>query len=411
MKSLNEQIKNTKKYTHSLKFLQDLIVNIEAYPELNKAKSKKASKKKYDQEQHKISQSTTKELNEYLEKLKKMLNQKFERNSKKNIEDRLEILKIDDITHVYLSERKLKDKELSKVKNKIKKELLSLDKSLKAYVKVSKKDGIYSLTEDLNHEETVEDIFKKISVIQLAEDLDLEEYKKEYYQELAKVNVDVQYELLFKNSSKGIELKRKEKYPNIEIAELLIKINNSDTKLLSNCQKVADKLIQKEKLDNLKSCLIKNDFKYTIDIVDKKLNELEKKRSDLEDKVVQQIRNEIAKINIEKKLLEKDYNVTNLVNMILKEIKGSTNKIQFYQIDYYEQDLAQGEQKRYQYEESLLKKVYNIQISPKRLETLLNSQPTETKEKYPRLNDRAKKAKTLTKSNSLKNILNLRRKG
>lgn len=243
MKSLNEQIKNTKKYTHSLKFLQDLIVNIEAYPELNKAKSKKASKKKYDQEQHKISQSTTKELNEYLEKLKKMLNQKFERNSKKNIEDRLEILKIDDITNVYLSERKLKDKELSKVKNKIKKELLSLDKSLKAYVKVSKKDGIYSLTEDLNHEETVEDIFKKISVIQLAEDLDLEEYKKEYYQELAKVNVDVQYELLFKNSSKGIELKRKEKYPNIEIAELLIKINNSDTKLLSNCQKVADKLI------------------------------------------------------------------------------------------------------------------------------------------------------------------------
>lgn len=411
MKSLNEQIKNTKKYTHSLKFLQDLIVNIEAYPELNKAKSKKASKKKYDQEQHKIAQSTTKELNEYLEKLKKMLNQKFERNSKKNIEDRLEILKIDDITNVYLSERKLKDKELSKVKNKIKKELLSLDKSLKAYVKVSKKDGIYSLTEDLNHEETVEDIFKKISVIQLSEDLDLEEYKKEYYQELAKVNVDVQYELLFKNSFKGIELKRKEKYPNIEIAELLIKINNSDTKLLSNCQKVADKLIQKEKLDNLKSCLIKNDFKYTIDIVDKKLNELEKKKSDLEDKVVQQIRNEIAKINIEKKLLEKDYNVTNLVNRILKEIKESTNKIQFYQIDYYEQDLAQGEQKRYQYEESLLKKVYNIQISPKRLETLLNSQPTETKEKYPRLNDRAKKAKTLTKSNPLKNILNLRRKG
>ena len=411
MKSLNEQIKNTKKYTHSLKFLQDLIVNIEAYPELNKAKSKKASKKKYDQEQHKISQSTTKELNEYLEKLKKMLNQKFERNSKKNIEDRLEILKIDDITNVYLSERKLKDKELSKVKNKIKKELLSLDKSLKAYVKVSKKDGIYSLTEDLNHEETVEDIFKKISVIQLAEDLDLEEYKKEYYQELAKVNVDVQYELLFKNSSKGIELKRKEKYPNIEIAELLIKINNSDTKLLSNCQKVADKLIQKEKLDNLKSCLIKNDFKYTIDIVDKKLNELEKKKSDLEDKVIQQIRNEIAKINIEKKLLEKDYNVTNLVNMILKEIKESTNKIQFYQIDYYEQDLAQGEQKRYQYEESLLKKVYNIQIPPKRLETLLNPQPTKTKEKYPRLNDRTKKAKTLTKSNPLKNILNLRRKG
>ena len=165
MKSLNEQIKNTKEYTHSLKFLQDLIVNIEAYPELNKAKSKKASKKKYDQEQHKISQSTTKELNEYLEKLKKMLNQKFERNSKNNIEDRLEILKIDDITNVYLSEKKLKDKELSKVKNKIKKELLSLDKSLKAYVKVSKKDGIYSLTEDLNHEETVEDIFKKISVI------------------------------------------------------------------------------------------------------------------------------------------------------------------------------------------------------------------------------------------------------
>ena len=57
MKSLNETIKSTNKCEHSIKLLTDIILGIEAYPELHKTL--------------KISKNIDKELNEYLEKINK----------------------------------------------------------------------------------------------------------------------------------------------------------------------------------------------------------------------------------------------------------------------------------------------------------------------------------------------------
>ena len=64
MKSLNETIKSTNNCEHSIKLLTDIILGIEAYPELHKTLE--------------ISKNIDKELNEYLEKIILKLWQKKE---------------------------------------------------------------------------------------------------------------------------------------------------------------------------------------------------------------------------------------------------------------------------------------------------------------------------------------------
>ena len=193
MQNKKDYIKRTQNYEHSLKFLKDIIINIEAYPELSKLENKFQKKDRV-----KLKESNILKIKKYLNKLDSLLRTTKDKTNDININKRLEAINDLDLISIYEKEKKLIEKKIINIKNKLKKELKKLDKNLNIYIKAKKNKKGYSITETLNNKTTINELFKKITIDDLIKDLKLEDYEEYFFKEYDSKNLDSKYYKLYK---------------------------------------------------------------------------------------------------------------------------------------------------------------------------------------------------------------------
>lgn len=410
MKSLNETIKSTNNCEHSIKLLTDIILGIEAYPELHKTLeiSKNIDKELNEYlekinkecllEHKKIDESNIRELKETLAQLEHLIKIKLDKSLNNNIEKRINYLNLENIKNTYQQDEKEKLQQISQLKSKIKNLLTKLDKSLPLYAQIKENDTGYTLIETLENKITIKEIFDKIPIEKICKDLELEDYEQDYYYQLEKEPLDLKYHELYIHGNEQSKLKKYKKlYPNIYVAKQLINIKkDGNPQVLANCIFLAKLILKVEQLENLKEHLEKREYNLTVNHVTNLIKEIQEEISTLEDKIDKTISQEISKLNIRKSLKEQDPKIKELIKTILEITENITKEKFGYNLnDIYYKKLIEEDLKKYQ--QVLLQTKYNISIKVEELKDLLVKQTTPNK--------RQQKNNKVSLPNPLKRVL------
>lgn len=400
MKSINDIIKTTNKCEHAIKLLEDIISSIKAYPELNETLSfsqvldknlneySEKITKKYNEEQIKITKSNILELENTLIKLKRTQKKYLDRKVNKNIEERIKYLNLEGIRKIYIQEGKRTKEQILKLKIKIEYLLKKADKSLTLYAKLEQKNNKYILIETLENKITLKEVFEKIPIENIVKDLELEDYEQDFYHQLETDPLDLTYkELYISTDDKNIELnKLKNIYPNIIIAEKLAEINQeSESKILKECIDLAKLILKTYQLENLKKYLEDKEYYYTINHINEIINNIQTEILNIENILNKKFFQEFSKLNIKESLKRQNKPIQELVQLVL-EITENKAKAQVnydYNNIYYREIIKED---MLNYQQFLLKDIYNITISIEELQELLN--PISNIEQEPSLTDR-----------------------
>lgn len=300
VEKINNLLISETQSNHSIKLLKDIIESIEVYPELYKVKKSdeitRSKQKNYKKEleeieqnyisiKNKIKSSNIKSIKELLIEIENKLIAFYNVNDKNNIKYRIKYLNDSKLIEILKKERKLKlklkNKELDELKVKLKKELKNIDKNLLFYAKLTKTNNGFNLSETLNQETKLDELFEKISVEKLIEDMELEDYKKEFYKQLGSNPLDSDYyNLYIENKNPKLNNLRISTYPNLKIITTLKNIKFNDKKLneeVKEIQKqsieVADLLIRVKQLENLQKYIEKNNYEITTKYIEEEIKQ------------------------------------------------------------------------------------------------------------------------------------------
>lgn len=390
MKSFNDTIKNKNEITHSISLLKVIISSIEAYPEFNKtlniskldgeylSSEIEPVTKKFNEDHEKINESCIAKLKANIYKLEELIKLNLDKRSAYNIEKRINVLDLKGIKKTYNQETKFKEKQIQDLKLTIKLLLEQLDKSLPLYIKLEKKDNKYILTETLNNQITLKEIFDQIGLNNIVDDLKLEDYEYYYYSQLGTDPLDRSYIELYTFDTKTEKLKKlKAIYPNIILTEKLAKLSKEkESKLVKDTIEVSKLLLKIYQLQNLKEFLVKKEYNFTISYIDKLIRNIQEEILDIEKKIKKRISQEFSKIDIRKSIEESPKQIKELIQIVLEITENEAKK----QFNYDLHDISYREiikPELNQYQQLLLKENYNITQPIEKLQELLS--PTEEK--------------------------------
>ena len=366
MQNKKDYIKRTQNYEHSLKFLKDIIINIEAYPELSKLENKFQKKDRV-----KLKESNILKIKKYLNKLDSLLRTTKDKTNDININKRLEAINDLDLISIYEKEKKLIEKKIINIKNKLKKELKKLDKNLNIYIKAKKNKKGYSITETLNNKTTINELFKKITIDDLIKDLKLEDYEEYFFKEYDSKNLDSKYYKLYKLIDKKEKEKLRESvYPKLKILKTLNKLDNDKyINILNEGYLISDLLIKKKQLKNLLEYINKKSYKYTTIYINNQVNKINYIYSQKNEIIEQELKREISGIDLSKdslSQLDKEL-LYNILNSSKIEFE---NKLNYKNNSILYQEVLQDSLENYQ--ENTLNEMYNLNLSLEKTKRLLH---------------------------------------
>ena len=283
-------------YTHSLKLLQNIIISIESYPELNKLKKTeeldqqtlnkdeynkriRLIKEEYEIASKQINSSNIKKIKELLIEIEKRLERQKNKTDENNITARLNYLKDEKLNEIYTKEQKFYSKKTEKLIRTLKSELEKINKSLPFYAYIIIENKNYLFKETLTTKETLSNFFEKIKIDTLIEDISLEDYLEEYYKQLGSDIIDIDFKRIYP-TKKYIELDnlRIKKNPILKLVKLITPLSKENgLEIEKICQETTDLLIRIDQLNNLKTYLKKNNYQTTIIYIENQIDILKQK--------------------------------------------------------------------------------------------------------------------------------------
>ena len=166
-------IKRTQYYNHSLKLLKDIIINIEAYPEIdqiNKLYTSDNYDKKLAEKNKEIANKIIKESNldnikEEISKIEELLINNDNNITNQSIIKKIEYLNDYHLENIYHEEKTLIFKKFQNMTQKLENDLKKLNKEIPLYIEITNTKNGYSITETINNKLTIGELFKIVSNI------------------------------------------------------------------------------------------------------------------------------------------------------------------------------------------------------------------------------------------------------
>lgn len=359
---MKDILMSNNKYDHSLKLLQQIIINIS---------------------KNEINNINIKQIEQLLYELESNLTTFYQTKYNEIIKNKIKIINNSVIANLYNEDIYEVENRINNLKEILKKELIKLDKYLSSNLEIYNKEII-----------EIKKLFTKTSINKLIEDIDLEETKKLYLKELYSDPFEEEYTELFtaiENKSLAIT----NSYPILKVVKKLSKYYpNKYAELEKQSIKVANLSLKSLQLANLNKSINLHGFAKTSNYINKSLKKINNVIHD-NTKIISSIINDLT-TNIND-LTEIDQQIiTDILNEILSITKEEA------QLKYRYQEYSEFlDEAILDYQKFLLSTKYNINFS---IEDILN----EIKDKKNQTPiSKAPKAK-LTKK--LKKIRVIRRK-
>ena len=388
MQELNEKIYNKRTYSNSLSFLQDIIINIESYPELLKTgkscdlldyneeidyeKELKNINEEYEKNKENINNSNLKKIKAILKETEELLVVQKDKTDKLNINSRIDILNNKKLSKIYNEDRENIQKLINDNKEKLKKELKSLNTKLPLFADISISTKNYIITENLNNITTLKEILNQTNIETLISKLQLEDYYEDYYKQLDSKPLDIKYFDLFSFKKSQKNILREKYYPKLIIIKELNKFNHNNLqKEIEECIFNADVSIRLNQYDDLLLLLKNKPYTKTNKYIGKVKIKLEKALKEKDEYITQIIKNKISKIDFNKNNLSaEEKNILKLILEISKqEFKDLLNYD--YKDKVYRELLTN---KLEEYQEDKVDK-YDISLSLNEVKTKINHKP------------------------------------
>ncbi|MBR3161187.1 MAG: hypothetical protein IKF19_00450 [Bacilli bacterium] len=368
-------IKKTQYYNHTLKLLKDIIINIEAHPEIDKMNNLYNLENYNEELAEKNKQKANKLIRESnLNKIKTLLSEIEDLSIKHNnkIKNNDIIKKIRYLNDYNLEQTYQKEKEIitQKIINKTKQlqnELNKLNKEIPLYIEITNTKNGYSITETINNELTIGDIFKIIPIKELTKDLKIEEYEENLYADLEKNSIKSNYNL-YSNNIENISQLRKKFYPELKIIKKLKKNSNNLSFLLKEGNLIADLLIMEKQLEDLLSNLSTENYKKTSEYLNRKINILTHIINAKQKNFFQEIKKELPKLNFSKN----EYSTLELeiLNVSLENSEQEfKEKFNYKNNNIIYQEVLKEDLENYQ--KKIIKEEFNLELSPKKIKKLI----------------------------------------
>ena len=388
-------------YTHSLKLLQNIIISIESYPELNKLKKTeeldpqtlnkdeynkriRLIKEEYEIASKQINSSNIKKIKELLIEIEKRLERQKNKTDENNITARLNYLKDEKLNEIYLKEQKFYSKKTEKLIRTLKSELEKINKSLPFYAYIIIENKNYLFKETLTTKETLSNFFEKIKIDTLIEDISLEDYLEEYYKQLGSDIIDIDFKRIYPTKN-YIELDnlRIKKNPILKLVKLITPLSKENgLEIEKICQETTDLLIRIDQLNNLKTYLKKNNYQTTIIYIENQIDILKQKIAKNNATATKKWNNIISELSLKEKIKNKQ--ITTQIKKLLIELLIITEQETKQRFNYNLEDneyRIQIKDDMIKYQNALLKNKYGLNITVKEITNNIYPKTTEVPNK------------------------------